>query len=109
MPDGSPSIKSRYPVTVIKQPTLFLEVKIDGRSQGDNQKRFVLMSVLFIHYQILLKNQDAPGYFVTNNEFLKFDVTTKVVAIHMIVGGQTSLSIIIWKTTIQVLRKKMAQ
>ena len=42
MPDGIPSIKSRYPVAVMWQPTLFLVVKIDNKIQGRKSNGFYL-------------------------------------------------------------------
>ena len=42
MPDGNPSIESRFPVAVMKQLNSFLEVKIDTKIQGGQSKSFCL-------------------------------------------------------------------
>ena len=40
MPDGNPSIESRFPVAIMKQPTHYLEVKIDYKISGGQSKSF---------------------------------------------------------------------
>ena len=95
MPDGNPSIKSQFPIAMMKQLSHYLEVKI-VKHMEDSKNHLISMNVQFSPSQSLLKNLDVQGFFAIIKEFSKFEYITKnVVAIHMIQEGQMSLLIIV--------------
>ena len=70
MPDGDPSIESRFPAN------LFLEVKIDNKIQGGQSKALFFFKIR-MRWAILWQTMRS------------WDVITKFfVAINMILGGQ---------------------
>ena len=63
MPDGNPSIESRFPVAIMKQPTHYLEVKIDYKINGRLSKSFCFNECSIHSLSISAEESGCAGLF----------------------------------------------
>ena len=71
MPDGNPSIESRFPVAVTKQPSAFLETKIDYKIQGGQSKSFCMNECIIHSLSISAEESGCAGLFCDKQSVLE--------------------------------------
>ena len=73
MPDEVPSIVTRFPVAIMKQPTAMLEVQINYAIKGGNSMAFCLNACELTSLSITAEESGCAGLFLqqTTNLALK--------------------------------------
>ena len=71
MPDGNPSIESRFPVAIMKQPTHYLEVKIDYKISGGQSKSFCFNECSIYSLSISAEESGCAGLFCDKQRVLE--------------------------------------
>ena len=70
MPDGNPSIESQVPVEIMKQPTHYLEVKIDYKINGGHSKSFCFNECSIYSLLISAEESGCAGLFCDKRRVL---------------------------------------
>ena len=71
MPDGNPSIKSQFPVTIMKQPAHYLEVKIDHKINGGQSKSFCFNECSIYSLSTSAEESGCAGFFCNKQRVLE--------------------------------------
>jgi hypothetical protein len=71
MPDGVPSIVTRFPVAIMKQPTAMLEVKINYEIQGGESMAFCLNACELTSLSISAEESGCAGLFCDKQRVLE--------------------------------------